>query len=156
LFIFTGSSDPFGGGQVPQGMKLDHDIHLVADGVADFGEWLQRAVQVGARDIGAVRSLGICVEGPDFHPGDALLQQAFGQFIGTVQERVQVFVRAGRGLRIQAPVFRRLSGFLAHVAIAGAGVVCADPFARQPAQQLVNGLAGRLAENVPQRDVDGR
>ena len=44
---------------------------------------------------------------------------------------------------------------LAHVARAGAGVVGADAVAREAAEELGDRLAGDLAEQVPQRDVEG-
>ena len=40
------------------------------------------------------------------------------------------------------------------VAVAGAGVVDADPVAREAAEELRHRLAERTAEQVPQREID--
>ena len=53
--------------QGPQAVQLDHDLHLAADGVADLLERLERLVEFGKRDAGAVRGLGGDVERPDLH-----------------------------------------------------------------------------------------
>ena len=76
------------------------------------------------------------------------------QLVGAVQEGVEILVRACGLAGGQAPVVGQLADVLAHVAIAGAGVVDADLRARQAAQQLMDRLAGRLAEDVPERDVE--
>ena len=77
---------------------------------------------------------------------------------GVVQEPVEVLVGPGRGW-LGVPVRDRQPGGLRHaadVAVAGAGVVGADPLARGAAEQLVDRLAADLAEEVPERDVDRR
>lgn len=39
--------EPAGHGEAPQRVKLHHDVHAVADGRADFSEWLERLVKLG-------------------------------------------------------------------------------------------------------------
>ncbi len=105
-------------------------------------------------DVLAVAGFGGRIERPDLHGGHAFGQQRLRQFVGMVQEALQVLVRPG--VVPQAPVRRRLVGVAADVLVAGAGVVDADRVAALAAQRRVHGHAGRLAEHVPQRDVDGR
>ena len=107
-------------------MELDHDVHAVADRAADLAERLERLVELGGADVEAARRLGGVVERPDLHAGDALAEQALGQLVGAVQERVEVLVRPGPVVLRQAPVVGQLAAVLAHVAVAGAGVVGAD------------------------------
>ena len=77
------------------------------------------------------------------------------QLIGAVEEAVQIVVV--RGVRaLQAKVGRCLTGCAPDVFGAGAGVVGPDLVAAKAAKKLGDGLAGRLAEQVPQRDVEGR
>src|SRR5882672_293631 len=111
----------------------------------------------GGRDVHAVRRVRISVEGPDLHAGETFLDQADRQLVGAIQEGVQIFVRTfGRARLRQAPVVYLLHRALADIAIAGARVVDEDLLAREPAQQLVDRLAARLAEQIPQRDVGRR
>ena len=70
-----------------------------------------------------------------------------------VKKRIEVVVVA---VLAQPPVGAALAGRLAHVLGAGAGVVGADAVAREAAEELGDRLAGGLAEEVPERDVDGR
>ena len=142
------------GRQVPERVQLDHDVHLVADRAADLAKRLERLVQLLRTDVVPAPALGGEVERPDLHAGDVLLEQAVRQLVGAMQEGIEIFVRACGLAGGQAPVVGQLTDVLAHVAIAGAGVVDADLRARQTAQQLMDRLAGRLAENVPERDVE--
>jgi hypothetical protein len=133
-------------------VELDHDVHLVADRGPDPAERLERRVELVGRYVEAAPALRGVVERPDLHAGDALLQQGVGEVVGAVEEGVEVLVGAGR--RVQAPVAGQLALAAAHVAVAGAGVVGADLLAREAAQALVDRLAGGLAPQVPERDVD--
>src|SRR5918998_2466964 len=98
--------------------------------------------------------LGVGVERPDLHAGYALREQVLGELVGAVQEGVEVLVGAF-GFR-EPPVAHLLPRLLAHVAVAGAGVVGADPLPTGSAQELVDGLTRSLAEEIPQRYVQGR
>src|SRR5918998_1335422 len=98
--------------------------------------------------------LGVGVERPDLHAGYALREQVLGEFVGAVQKGVEVFVGTF-GFR-EPPVAHLLPRRLAHVAVAGAGVVGADPLPTGSAQELVDGLTRSLAEEIPQRYVQGR
>ena len=97
LFMLIGSSnqkgsnsssaaDPLGRGQIPERMELDHDVHAIADRLADLAEGLQRPVEIGVGDVAALAGRGISVEGPDLHAGDALLEQARSKLIGPVRK----------------------------------------------------------------------
>ena len=61
--------------QLPHRVELDHDVHPVADRLADLLERLQRRLQVGGGDVLAARLLGGMVERPDLHRRDALVEQ---------------------------------------------------------------------------------
>src|SRR5271154_1363586 len=56
----------------------------------------------------------------------------------------------------ESPVPGVLSARLTHIGDARAGVVGADRGSRETAEQLGDRLAHRLAEHIPQRDVEGR
>ena len=146
--------DPHCGRVPPQRMQLHHDVHPVSDGGANPAERLQRPVEVPGRDPVTVGLHRRVVERPDLHSGDALLQQAVRQLVGPVEEGVEVFPGAFHR-SVESPVVGAPVGTAAHVAVARAGVVGADPVPAQAPQQLVDGLTGRLAEQVPERDVHG-
>ena len=98
------------------------------------------------------------VERPDLHPGDPLGEKALGELAGpALEEGVEVLVRplfrVGVG---ESPVLRHLGARRPHVPVAGAGVVGADRRAGHPAQEVHHGPPRRLAEEVPERDVEGR
>ena len=143
------------GRMAPQRVQFHHDVHPVAHRAANLAERLQRPVEVARGDVVAVGFHRRMVERPDLHPRDALLQQAVRQLVGTVEEGVKVFVRA-LGRALQSPVVRAPVGTAANVAIARASVVGADPVPAEAAQQLVNRLSRRFAEQVPERDVHCR
>ena len=71
-----------------------------------------------------------------------------------VQEAVQVVI--GIMAAVEPEVGAALSPGLLDVVAAGAGVVGADRAPGEAAQQLRDGLTDGLAENIPQRDVEGR
>ena len=145
------------GRQIPERVELDVDVHVVADRPPDLLERGERLFQVRGRDPRPVRGLRVLVERPDLHAGVALALQRERQLVGAVEEGVEVLVRpAGRRCSGQAPVRGRLHRLRPHVAITGTGVVDADPVAAFAAEQLIERLPRRLAEEVPQRDVDRR
>src|SRR5215211_3533669 len=139
-------------------MKLDHDVHLEPDRRTNLAEGLQGPVEIADGDIVAAARLGVGVERPDLHAGDPLLAQAQRQLACPVQEGVEILVRTLSLLRHlrQAPVADLLLGASPHVAIAGAGVIDADPFPAGTTEQLVNRLADVAPKEVPERDVDCR
>ena len=95
--------------------------------------------------------LGIGVERPDLHAGDALLQQAQRQLAGPVEKGVEILIRSlglVRHLR-QSPVADLLLGAVSHVAVAGAGVVDADR--SRLGHPAVGKLAGRPGPSRSQR-----
>src|SRR3954453_20734725 len=69
-----------------------------------------------------------------------------------MQEGLQVLV--GTLLVADTPVGDGLAALVADVLVAGTGVVDADAIAAPAAQRLAHRPADRLAEQVPQRDVD--
>ena len=85
--------DPACGGNVPERVELDHHVDRRADCGADLPERLERPIEVGGTNVVAETRLGIWVERPDLHPGDALGEQVAGQLVCTVEERIEVFVR---------------------------------------------------------------
>src|SRR5258708_5004420 len=96
--------------------------------------------------------LGIGVERPDLHPGDALREEVAGELVRSVEERVEILVRTlCLGFR-QAPVHDGLAALVADVAVAGARVVGADRIAARAAEDTVQRLPGRLAAEIPQRN----
>ncbi|MNV52401.1 hypothetical protein D3C71_1444900 [compost metagenome] len=133
-------------------MELDHDIDFVANGLADLLEGFERRLQIGRRDILTLGLFRRLVEWPDLHRRDAFGKQRFRQFVGAVQEAVQVIiVLAGR----KPVIGRRLPRRLLDIFGARAGIVGADFLARKTAEQLRDRLASHFAENVPERDVEG-
>ncbi len=107
-----------------------------------------------AADGEAVGLGGGTVEGPDLHGRDALGQQILGKIVGALEKAVQV-VEPLRGLS-DAVVFEALPLVAAHVDRAGAGVVGADRGTREAAEQLRDGLARKLPQDVPKSDVERR
>src|SRR5262249_23657818 len=90
--------------------------------------------------------------------GDPLVQKRLRQLFQPLELRLVVFVRAARRPAdtpgtVRWPLWRRGTG---HVAVAGAGVVDPDPIAVDTAQELVERDVQRLAQDVPEGDVDGR
>ena len=81
----------------------------VADRGPDLAERLQGAIEIDVGDVRAIGGLGVGVERPDLHAGDALVEQAFSQLVGPVDERVEVLVRSLRFAVGQAPVVDRLT-----------------------------------------------
>jgi hypothetical protein len=135
-------------------VELDHDVHLGADRLPDLAERLHRGLELAGGDVEAAPALGREVEGPDLHRRNALLEQRVRELVGAVQEGVEVLVRAF--LAVETPILGELALGAAYVAVAGAGVVGPDLRPRETAQELVDRPAGRLAEQVPERDVDRR
>src|SRR5271168_4480140 len=139
--------------QLPHRVKLDHDIHLVANGVSDLLERNESGRYVLRRDIAAVRLLSGVIERPYLHGRYPLAQQLGRQLVSAIEKAVEIvifFPLTGAN----TVVGRRLSGRLAHVSRAGAGVVGADLRTRKVSEQLREGLPGDLAEYVPERDVE--
>src|SRR5688572_17592271 len=95
--------DALRGEQAPEGMKLHHDVHPVADHCANLSERLERSLQIGRRDVLTLARFGVGIEGPNLHPGDAALEKRLRQLVGTVKEGVEILERA-LGFAIQAPV----------------------------------------------------
>ncbi|CCF21430.1 protein of unknown function [Pseudorhizobium banfieldiae] len=139
--------------ELPHGVKLHHDVDLIADSLADLFERLEGELQVRHRDILAARLFCGCIEGPDLHRGYAVREQRFRQLVGAVQEAVQVVVGGASG---EAVVCGRLACILLDVFSAGAGVVGADLFAAEATEQLGDRLVRHLAEDIPKCDVKGR
>ena len=77
-------------------MELDHDLHLVADRAADFLERFERRLQICRGDVDAVVLFRREIERPDLHGRDALREKIGRQFVGAVQEGVEVVVVAAR------------------------------------------------------------
>ncbi len=148
--------DPARRRHIPERMQLRHDVDCRTDCGTNLSERLERAIEVGVADVVPEARLGVGVERPDLHPCDALREEVAGQLVRSVEERVEVLVRAF-GLRIrQTPVHDGLPALVADVAVAGAGVVRADRIAACAAEDTVQRLPGRLATEVPERDVDRR
>src|SRR5919107_806108 len=146
----------FGGWKVPQRMELDHYIHLVSDGRPDLAERLQSLLEVCVGDVVSIRRLGVGVKRPDLHPPNTLREQVLRQLVCPVQKGVEVLVRAFGFVLLESPVAHHLSRALAHVAVAGAGVVGAYPLPVGAAEELVDWLAGGFAEEVPECYVYSR
>src|SRR6266404_1734026 len=134
-------------------MKLRHDLDSVADAPADLAPGFQRNVEIAPRNEAAAVVLGVGVEGPDLHRGVAFFKQALRQFVGAMHEGDLVVV-AAFGLRRRLAHAQRTPRHAAGVVVvAGAGVVGADAVARQAAEQRMNRLIERLADDIPERDV---
>src|SRR5690606_24614931 len=111
-------------GQRPHGVELQHDVHRVADALADLPQRLEPRAQLGRGDLLTVGLFRDGVEGPDLHRGHALFEQALGQRSGVGEEGLQVLVRARRLGLVQAPVVAADAGTGATgVAVTGARVV---------------------------------
>ena len=88
--------------QAPQAVELDHDVHLRRRPRRGSCGTAPARRPGRPADVLAVAALGREVERPDLHAGDALLQQRLGQFVGAVQETLEVLV--GPALLADAPV----------------------------------------------------
>ena len=144
--------DPDRRQQLPHRMELDHDVHFVADRLADLVERLERRFQVGGGDVLAARLLGCVVERPDLHRRDAVGEQLLGQFAGAQQEAVEVVILLPGGETVVGGVLAL--GFL-DVFGAGAGVVGADR-RLEAAENFATSWPVAPCRNVPERDVEGR
>ncbi len=148
------AGDLHGGEELPHRVELDHDVHPVAHALADLVERGERGPEVVGGDGEAVGLRGRAVEGPDLHGRDALGQQLLGEVVGALEEAVEV-VEPLSGLP-DAVVLDPLPLVAAHVDRAGAGVVGADRGTREAAEQLRDGLARELPQDVPEGDVERR
>ena len=142
------------GRQIPQTVHLDKEIDLVADPLANLLEWGHALLQVSGRDIVAAGRIGRMVERPDLHAGIALGDQALGEVVGAIEERVEILVRSF--ILFEAPVVGAPVRPCPNVAVAGTGVVDANPVAAFASEQLIEGHAGGLPHDVPERDVERR
>ena len=139
-------------------MAVQHEFDVAAQRVADGAQRAQSFFHVALADV--QRAAGLVrgeVQRPHFEAADALVQQFLGVVHRFVDHRPVVVERA----------------FVAHDAVAGPAVVARRPVAptavgraaaavvdgdartRASAQQLPDGLLRGLAEDVPQRQVDG-
>src|SRR6185437_4375696 len=151
-------------------MPFDHDLHAIADGIANLAERFEPAAQVfGSNFVAAertdvrvehaaeaapvVHAAGIVsdeIEGPQLHAADSFFEQFAGEVAGAFHEAGEVLKRAVGVLRAVAG--SSIGG--AAVAGAAAGVVGADAVASRSAEQLPDRQARRLSEDVPQANVD--
>ena len=141
--------------ELPQGMKLDHDVDLVANGFSDLLEGFERRLQVLSGNRPAPGFFRSQIKWPDLHGGNALVQQRLRKFVGPVEKSVEIVQAEGRAGGVKSPIAGRLGFALAHIMGAGAGVVGADGGPGPAAQKLNNRLAGDFAEQVPQRYING-
>ena len=121
-----GDADCAGGAELA--MRADADFQLVADGIANGAEDLRRVLDGLQRKIAGQREVGH--ERVDLAGGVAFLHQLLGN-------------RAGAG-GILPDAFR------GHVGVGAQLLVAAT------AEEVVDGLAGGLADDVPQGHFDGR
>src|SRR5579862_5222903 len=91
-------------------------------------------MHLAVRFRGAGKSCTELIEGPNLHGPDALCQQMLCEFAGATFSP-QVIVRI--------------------LSVADAGVVDGYALAIAASQQVVNGLSGVLAQQVPQSDING-
>ena len=139
--------------QVPQRVELRHHLDAIADRLADLAPGRQPELQIRPGEQAARRALGQRIERPDLHRAEALGQQALGQLVGALGEGDLVIIGTLRAVvRADLPA-RDRAGV---VVVARAGVVGADAIAARPAQQLMDRLLHRLAEDVPQGEIDHR
>src|SRR5580698_8799635 len=71
-------------------MELNHDVHFVADGLANLLEGHQRRYEVGTRNVVALSLDGRRVEWPDLHSRDAFGEKFEGKFVRSVEKTIQV------------------------------------------------------------------
>ena len=67
-------------------MQFGDDFDLVAYRLADLAERIQAPLEVGGGDVLAAGTLGVLVEGPDFHRHDPFGEQVLGQRPGVGEE----------------------------------------------------------------------
>src|SRR6266704_3498119 len=135
-------------------MELDHDVHAIADRLANLLEWHDRLLHLRRRDIETAVLLRRWIERPDLHRGDPAFEQAFRQGVGPIHERIEILERSLALAKV--PVGYGTDVLGADIAIARAGVVDAELVATQPTQHLMYGLLANLPEDVPQGDIDRR
>ena len=76
-----------------------------------------------------------------------------GKFVCPMKETFQVFIRPP--LFADVPVGNGLGATVANVFVAGTSVVSSDRVTGSSPQRLADRLTNCLAEDVPERDVDG-
>ncbi len=140
-------------------VELDRDLHLCADRVANLLEGFERQLDLLHGDVLAVRGIGELVKGPDLHRRDAHRQQLFREVTRSILILPLDEIFVWTLMLADAPALGKgLTGFVATkdvVAIAGAGVVDPHPLADRAAQAAIDRQSDALAEEVPQRHVDG-
>src|SRR5438093_4865665 len=135
-------------------MELHHDVHAIADRLANLLEWHDRLLHLRRRDVETAVLLRRWIERPDLHRGDPAFEQAFRQGVGPIHERVEILERSLALAKVPVGYGTDILG--ADIAIARAGVVDAELVATQPTQHLMHRLPTDFAEDVPQGYVDRR
>ena len=109
-------------------MAFDRDLHVVADRVTNPADRLEAGFELRRGDELAAIGERDLVERPDLHRHDPLGHEIPRQSIGI-------------GAKVEDVVVARVVG--------------ADALARAAPEQAVDGLAGRFAGEIPQRQIDG-
>src|SRR5438552_13658327 len=102
-------------------MELYHDVHAIADRLANLLEWHDRLLHLRRRDIETAVLLRRWIERPDLHRGDPAFEQAFRQGVGPIHERIEILERSLALAKVRVGYGTDVLG--AGIAIGRAGVV---------------------------------
>ena len=144
------------GGELEEAVAIEQNFDFVADAVADFFHRFHAGFHGGPREkISAVFVEG-AVEGPEFHRAITLGDEFLGEIAGGVIRGPVVFERAGfADVAVAGPALVAARAHAASVGGAAGAVVNAHAVADLAAEELPDGASADLAENVPEREVEG-
>ena len=150
--------------EVPDRVQLQHDVHRIADGLADLRDHGDPGAEVRGRDVIPLGRRRVGIERPDLHRADALVEQLPGELGRPVDGQLQVFVGLRRPVgRQQAvlgggPPIGRPERAARRAPVSGsrAGVVDARRWPGGAAQQVRDRAVHGLTADIPQGQVYGR
>ena len=142
--------------ELPEPVVFEHDVDPVADRTADRLDQRDRAREIPGRDVLAAGRQRVGIERPDLHGRDPVLEQGGREFRRAMVLGCEIVEQIGAGRGIARAHQERIVVAARDPVVggAGAGVVDPDFFPAEAAEQLVDRQAGRLAEQVPEGEID--